>query len=177
VVRSGDTEFLTTIINEVRKGDLVILECGSGLSTKLVAATLAATNQGKMYSLEHMPSWVSRVSRRLSKRERRRVRVLEAKLIDYTEFSWYSTSSLPPNIIFDLVICDGPPEKTKGGRYGLLPLMHDRLTPEVLILLDDLVTHRSEYKIIQRWEREFGYSCEVRGEYGILTKTNLVGCR
>lgn len=39
---------------------------------------------------------------------------------------------------FALVICDGPPNwTTPGARYGLIPVMRDRLQKDWNILLDD----------------------------------------
>jgi hypothetical protein len=61
-----------------------------------------------------------------------------------------------------LVLCDGPPAKTKGGRYGLLPILRPRLSPDALILVDDY--KRSDEKgIVDRWLNEFGGSLTVMG--------------
>ena len=38
---------------------------------------------------------------------------------------------------FALVVCDGPPSGTLGGRYGLVPVMREHLQPGCVILLDD----------------------------------------
>ena len=65
------------------------------------------------------------------------VNVCLSPLRSYGEFSWYELPSggLPEE--FRLVICDGPPESTPGGRYELLPVLGPRLSKGTVILLDD----------------------------------------
>jgi hypothetical protein len=64
--------------------------------------------------------------------------------------------------VFDLVICDGPPGTTKGGRYGLVPIMRERLKPGCAILLDD-AGREQERAIADRWKTELGASFEICG--------------
>jgi hypothetical protein len=54
---------------------------------------------------------------------------------------------------FGLVVCDGPPSQTLGGRYGLAPVMKDRLGPGCVILLDD-ASREGEQEVVQRWAKE-----------------------
>ena len=72
---------------------------------------------------------------------------------------------------FSLVICDGPPARTPGGRYGLLPVMKSHLRPGCVILLDD-VSRLEEREIIARWAEESGAKYSFEGAekpFGILT--------
>ena len=56
---------------------------------------------------------------------------------------------------FAMVVCDGPPGTTPGGRYGLLPVMGSSLAPGCQILLDDAA--REDEKIIAaRWAAHLG---------------------
>jgi len=64
---------------------------------------------------------------------------------------------------FSLVICDGPPGTTKGGRYGLLPVLDKRLPPGATILLDD-AGRPAETELIRRWENEAHFKTEIRGD-------------
>jgi hypothetical protein len=61
-----------------------------------------------------------------------------------------------------MVICDGPPGGTKGGRYGLIPIMSERLATGCTILLDDVV-RESERAIANRWQAETGATSETLG--------------
>lgn len=63
---------------------------------------------------------------------------------------------------FTLVICDGPPGSIRGGRYGLVPIMKERLKPGCVILLDD-AAREQEQTIAGKWEAELGASSEILG--------------
>jgi hypothetical protein len=63
---------------------------------------------------------------------------------------------------FALVVCDGPPYDTKGGRYGLVPRMRERLQPGCVILLDDAYREQ-ERAIARRWKAELGASFTILG--------------
>ena len=71
-----------------------------------------------------------------------------------------------------LAICDGPPGSTKGGRYGFMPNFNDRLAPDAVILLDD-ADRSGEQKVLQRWQEEFGWKTEMRGQekpFAVVTR-------
>ncbi|MHC4846180.1 MAG: hypothetical protein ACYTCU_08465, partial [Planctomycetota bacterium] len=57
---------------------------------------------------------------------------------------------------------DGPPGDTRGGRYGLFPLMGGRLAPGCVLLLDD-AEREGEQDVARRWETAWGASLEVLG--------------
>ena len=57
-------------------------------------------------------------------------------------------------------IADGPPGNTKGGRYGLLPIMRSRLAPDVVILLDD-AERPGEQRVLQQWKAEYQAAYEL----------------
>jgi hypothetical protein len=84
------------------------------------------------------------------------------RLKDYGEYCWYDAplASMPVN--FSLVVCDGPPGTTKGGRYGLVPVLGKRLGPGCVIILDD-AAREHELAIARRWEAELDTLVELRG--------------
>lgn len=130
-----------------------VLECGSGLSTLVLAAAARSSHQ-VVWSLEHDPGWVRTVSQRLHDLGMDSARVQLATLRNYGCFDWYDPplDQLPRR--FSVVVCDGPPGRTRGGRYGLMSVMGDRLVPGTTILLDD-AQREAEREIVCRWEREF----------------------
>jgi hypothetical protein len=147
-----------------------ILECGSGLSTLLFG--LVAQRTGNIvWTLEHNADWAQKVTDRLIEFGIDAVRLCVQPLRDYGDFSWYDPPLRSMPARFAGVVCDGPPGDTKGGRYGLLPVMRERLAPSAWILLDDAV--RSEERAIaSRWGAEFGATVEIRGTvrpYAALT--------
>lgn len=138
-----------------------ILECGSGLSTILVGA-IGKSRGLRHWALEHKPAWAARVQRNLDRYRIDSVVLCGKPLKDYGEFSWYDPplESMPES--FGLVICDGPPGITKGGRYGLGAIMKKRLDPGCVILLDD-AGREDELAIARRWEAELDAPFETLG--------------
>jgi hypothetical protein len=168
---SGDTMYLEAVWRESLKARR-ILECGSGLSTIIMGKVAKATG-AEIWSLEHIPAWKEKVNGILSKLGLPN-RVVDAPIKSYREYDWYTLpADLPGD--FDLVICDGPPSATKGGRYGLVPVCGERIA-KAKILLDD-AERPEEQAIMQRWEKEFGFagSMSRSGDqaFSELTKVNL----
>ena len=151
-----------------------ILECGSGLSTVIVGAI--AKRRGLCHwALEHTPEWAAKVRRYVKRYNLDSVSLCVSPLKDYGAFCWYDVplESMPER--FSLVICDGPPGSTKGGRYGLAPVMRERLKPGCVILLDD-TSRQAERATASRWESELGASAEMLGSakpYSKLTVNSM----
>jgi hypothetical protein len=129
-----------------------ILECGSGLTT-IMMGLLAGRRGVEIWSLEHSAEWHARITNALGRHRIPGVQMCYAPLREFNGFSWYDPPLATMPRDFSLVICDGPPGDTPGGRYGLLPLLRDYLSPGALILLDD--AHRpSEQEVMSRWNAE-----------------------
>jgi hypothetical protein len=78
-------------------------------------------------------------------------------LKDYGEFDWYEVSDegIPAQPFIDLIICDGPPAQTRGGRVGLPYVLGSRFADGCIIAADD--AHRpGEREMISRWKSDFG---------------------
>jgi predicted O-methyltransferase YrrM len=159
---SAQTEFLEASLRETRETAGPILECGSGLSTLLIGAVAQARGI-RVWALEHDPRWADRVRKYLRKYRIDAVTLCMAPIRSFGDFDWYSLTSLQtlPGKI-SLVICDGPPGGTRGGRYGLVPVMLDKLRPDCTILLDD-GARDEERAIAERWAQT------------ILGKPELIG--
>lgn len=149
-----------------------ILECGSGATTILMGI-LAGRRKIEVWSLEHYPEWRARVSDVLSRNQISGVRVCSSPLVEYGEFVWYDPPLAEMPKEFSLAICDGPPGSTKGGRYGLLPVMRDRVPIGSAILLDD-AGRIDEQQMIKRWESEAAFEKQVvhaeGGTYAVLQR-------
>ncbi len=129
-----------------------VLECGSGLTTILLGL-LAKRNGFTITSLEHNAQWHERITQRLEHLDLQDVvSVHLTQLKSYGQFDWYDLDSIGLVDTYRLVVCDGPPGKTRGGRVGLVPVMGDRLADDAVILLDD--THRKrEQRVVDMWRR------------------------
>jgi predicted O-methyltransferase YrrM len=157
---SVNDEYLVACIHHALHTDGPILECGSGLST-IVLGLVARSREVPMWSLEHIPEWADRVGRNLKRFHIDSVRLCVRPLKVFPEFSWYDAplNSMPE---FSLIICDGPPAETRGGRYGLLPVMRSKLKPGAMILLDDTLRDH-ERAVAGRWAAELKTDHSIHG--------------
>lgn len=164
---AADVAYLVAVAEYAAQAKGDILECGSGASTLLLAA-IAERSGVKVHSLEHMPEWRQKVCAALEKRSLK-ADVHAAPLETRGQFSWYR---IPENLPFHfaIVVCDGPPDATPGGRYGLLPCVGDRLQGAV-VLMDD-AERPGEQHVLQRWRTEFGVHFDIvtnKGSYAVAT--------
>lgn len=158
---SAQDEYLAGCLQHALTARGPILECGSGLSTILVGAI--ATKRGRSHwALEHRPEWAAKVQRCLKRYRLDRVVLCTDPLSDHGSYCWYDAPLAAMPDSFSLVICDGPPAGTKGGRYGLVPIMQERLGPGCVILLDD-AGRDEERAAARRWQAELGAGLQVRG--------------
>jgi predicted O-methyltransferase YrrM len=164
-------EYLQELMERASTTPGPILECGSGVST-LLLGLLAGKRGVETWTLEHMPEWHARVSGTLERRGLRHVHNCLAPLRDYGGYSWYSPPLERMPRAFQLVICDGPPGNTPGGRHGLWPVLGERLAPGAVILLDD-ADRPGEEEVLRRWRDEAAMRMELRrvqgGAYAVLT--------
>ena len=154
-------DFLLECLAESMSCDGPILECGSGLSTILLGVIAEQTGK-TVWSLEHNAEWGNRVQKCLCDFGIESVHLCVSPLKDYGDFSWYAPPiDVMPND-FSLVICDGPPARTRGGRYGLVPVMKGMFGRNCTILLDDAV-REDEKELAARCEQELGAKAIVCG--------------
>jgi BNR repeat-containing family member len=149
---SAGEEYLEACVRDALACRGPILECGSGLTT-IVLGAIAQRSAGRVWSLEHSQEWGDRVARYLATYRIGTVSLAIRPLKDYGGFSWYQPPLRDLPRAFHLVVCDGPPGTTEGGRYGLAPIMKERLAPGCVILLDD-AGRQEEQSIARRWAAE-----------------------
>jgi hypothetical protein len=102
-----------------------ILECGSGLTTLVMAIGGA-----EVHSLEHDPIWADRTKNAL-KALGLSANVHYVPIRDHGKYRWYE--SWPKLDKIDLLVCDGPPRLI--GREGLA-LIEDQLSQAVMVFDD-----------------------------------------
>jgi hypothetical protein len=166
---AANVEFLDECARYARESRLPILECGSGLTT-IIAGLIAKKRNNTIWSLENTKYWYNRLKKYSNSYQIDSIHIHYHSLIDYGDFSWYDPplDSMPDK--FSLVICDGPSDN-KGGRYGLLPVMKQRLAPGCIILLHNVDTN-DEKENLERWAVYTDLSYEIRGSaiphYGVV---------
>ena len=153
---AASVDYIEAMIGAVDETSGPIVECGSGLTT-LVLGLITSDNGRQICVLEHDPAWHRQISRMVGRHSLVNVGVHLTPLRSYGPFHWYDlTEVCIPNDIA-VVICDGPPGSTIGGRYGLLPVLRPRLKQSCIILLDD-AGREEERKILERWSQEYPLS-------------------
>ena len=163
-------EYASAFLRYARTADGPILECGSGLSTILLGL-MAERNGNKVWSLEDKSFWAEKVRSTLQRYDIKSVELCKTKLRDYGPYWWYDPpkTKMPKN--FSLVVCDGPPASTPGGRYGMLPIMKPHLKSGCTVLLDD-AGRVEERRILATWAEELGTSYRIEGvakPFGIVS--------
>jgi hypothetical protein len=158
---SASEEYLLACVREAQNSDGPVLACGSGLSTVVLAVILRQSGRA-LWSLEHHKGWGERVRATLALYGLRNAHVCEAPIVDYGEFEWYRAPLEEMPRDFGLIICDGPPATTRGGRYGLVPLVADRFGVRWTLLLDDAI-REPEQEIASRWAKQLDASIETLG--------------
>lgn len=153
------TDYLAEVCRQGVRAERAILECGSGLTT-LLLGLLAGRRGVPVWSLEHLPEWRARVASVLARHAIPEVHLLLAPLQDYGAFTWYAPQEPLPGK-FDLVVCDGPPSDTDGGRYGMLPVMRGRVDERTVILLDD-AERPGEHRVLTQWKQDAAVTVAVR---------------
>lgn len=157
---SAEEQYLAEVVRSAEVAKSAVLECGSGLTTLLIGA-VAARRGMHVHALEHNSEWHARVSGAIRDFGLANATVHLAPLRDFGDFVWYDAplGVLPTD--FAMVVCDGPPAGTRGGRSGLLPVMRRHLAPDCLVLLDD-ANRPAEQELLRTWVRDFGATQDMR---------------
>ena len=161
----------------------VVVECGSGSSTLVIADALRQNGAGVLISLEHLEEFGCKTRAMLEREGLNQwvdLRIAQLEDWDGTHLNdtkdetvkWYSSRALTGLQNIDLLFVDGPPGKTcKYARYPALPALIDYLAPGAQIWMDDTV-RQEEIDIINDWKDRYGYNAEffsLEKGLGILT--------
>jgi predicted O-methyltransferase YrrM len=158
---------LVEVCNEIVHGDRTrILECGSGVSTVLLARLLRERGRGAVTSLEHDPHWATLIQDHLQREHLEQIaRIVHAPL--QGDPPWYRLGELPDEI--DLLIVDGPPAFEPGHsarRTPALTRFDARLAPEAAVILDD-IDRPGEQQTIATWETSTSWRFQLNLPAGV----------
>ena len=146
---------LVSVCNEIVHGARTrIVECGSGVSTVVLARLVRERGAGRLLALEHDGQWAALVNEQLRRDALDDIaRVLHAPLEG--EPPWYAPArllELPDE--FDLLLVDGPPAYDAGHatrRAPALPRLQERLAVGAAVVLDD-IARPGERDVLAGWE-------------------------
>jgi predicted O-methyltransferase YrrM len=163
-----------------RKPRLVV-ELGSGTSTVWMAYVLQQTG-GKLISLDHEPGYAEQTRAALLQHGLTEVaEVRDAPLrpivLDGRTFPWYDVEALAGLSDIDLLVIDGPPEKTgPDARYPALRVLEKQLADAATILFDD--AHRAaEQAALRKWVdtiEGLTQEGEALGRHAVLSYRRIV---
>ena len=164
---SAAADFLKLIVDEViNHNPRNVVECGSGVSTLMLAAACREFGGGKIASLEHQQEYASDMRDIIASYQLQDfVTIIDAPLVDTQlngdEYQWYSLKSMHMRDI-DLLVIDGPPGKLQRySRYPAVPLLYDFLNKGCTIFLDD-AAREDEQEIARRWQSDYK---KLKGSY------------
>jgi hypothetical protein len=163
-----DADFAKVLIQEVGPGIRTVVECGSGMSTLLIATILEANGgEGRVVSLEHDARWASRTQELLGAAGlSHRAHVVYAPLcrqrVGQELVSWFALGGhakhreldLPRGSV-DLLLVDGPPTASPLARWPAPHVFRPHLSKDFTILLDD-GRRSGERQVVNRWVTELG---------------------
>lgn len=142
-----------------RERPSTVVECGSGVSTIVMAYAMREVDNGIVTALEHDEHWFRTTSELVDEHGLGawidlRLAPLEPIELDGESWPWYELAQLPEDAI-DLLLVDGPPGATREhARFPALPVLFDRIRPEGVVILDD--HERSEEReVAERWRSQF----------------------
>ncbi|MEW6647026.1 MAG: class I SAM-dependent methyltransferase [Pseudomonadota bacterium] len=157
---SAAPDFLQVIVDHVlTRKPQTIVECGSGLTTLMLARACALNGGGHVYSLENgadyaadTRAWISRYG--LNEYST----VLHAPLIPSTingrDYLWYDISQLAVQDI-DMLVIDGPPGFIQQhSRYPALPLLFEQMKDECTVFMDD-AARPDEQELVAMWQAQY----------------------
>jgi len=159
--RAAQPELASTIMEYIfMLQPKFILEAGSGASTVITCYCLEKLNEGRILSLDHDETYRKKTQELLQRHGLEPFgEVIYAPLRDYDlngkSWQWYDLQKFGGSRTIDLLVVDGPPVKTQSmARYPALPLLHEHLSDQAVVILDD-AARRSEWQCVERWLEEF----------------------
>jgi hypothetical protein len=164
---------LVLVCNDiVHRSRTRIVECGSGVSTVVLARLLRQRGGGAtITSLEHDAGWAALVTDMLWRESLGEVaRVVHAQL--QGDPPWYARAALAetPDEV-DVLVVDGPPAYASGHglrRAPALAAFAPRLTPTATVFLDDAI-RPGEREVLAGWESETAWRFVIDEASGLAT--------
>lgn len=165
---------LVVLCNEiVHRARTRVVECGSGVSTIILARLLRERRAGTLVAVEHDTAWAALVGDLLHREELDDVaRVIHAPL--QGDPPWYTRAALdalPAQV--DLLVIDGPPAHAPGHQHRRAPALaffDPRLVSGAAVVLDDL-QRTGERDLITQWEAETTWRFRINEAAGVAVGT------
>ena len=164
---------LVVVCNEiVHRSSTRIVECGSGVSTVVLARLLRQRGgAATLAALEHDPHWAALVTDLLQRESLDDLAHVVHAPLEHDP-PWYARAALtkmPDDI--DLLLVDGPPAHAPGQgrrRAPALNAFEARLTQTATVVLDD-VNRPGEREVLTAWQSETSWRFSIHEAAGVAT--------
>ncbi len=171
-ISSDMANILISVILEVKPK--FTLDCGSGISTVIIAYCLKRLKHGTVLSVEQDERYFDSTRHNIKLHNLEEIAsVICAPLkeiyIKDKSWMWYDTAFLRDIESINLLVVDGPiipgpygkTQKMKEmARYPGLPVLLEKLSDNCIIVVDD-AKREDERKVIETWVKEFSiFECE-----------------
>lgn len=136
----------------------IIVECGSGVSTVVLARCMQLNGAGRVVALDHDAHYAEETRRNLERHGLSEwAEIIHAPLQKRArgadEWNWYDLRNFP-DVRIDMLVVDGPPMPLgKMIRYPAGPVLFPRLSSTAAVFLDD-AGREDERRIVERWIAE-----------------------
>ena len=154
----------------------LVVECGSGASTLVIADALRQNGFGQLVSLEHDASYADKTRGYLVRENLdlwAAVQTVPLVVWEQEHFGgellaegekarWYDLTGLQGLEAIDLLFVDGPPAATcPYSRYPAIPAFFSRLSCTAEVWMDD-TRRQQEKQICEAWAQTFDLDLELR---------------
>jgi predicted O-methyltransferase YrrM len=158
---AAEGDFAGMIVRELERSPRLVVECGSGSTTVVIADKLRQSGSGRVVSLEHDASYAARTTGLINLAGLSEVaRVVEAPLrpqqFDNRIIEWYDRSIVEEAIDgdIDVLVVDGPPQLNPWARWPALEVFYPLLAEDPVVLIDDGRT-RETSRAVRAWVEQF----------------------
>lgn len=169
---AASPDFLLTAYQTARRIEPgLIVECGSGVSTLIMARAVQQNGKGRVLTLDHDAVFAAKTRELLEEHGLQEFAEvvhapLAAQKVGNEDFAWYRYD-VPPDLSIDLLIVDGPPEGPNTlARYPAGPRFIPQLNEGGTVLVDD-AQRPNEQTAVHRWLEELP---NLQAEYVPLEK-------
>jgi len=163
----------------------VVVECGSGTTTLLIARALRERDGGRLYSVESDQVFADQTWRSVRRAGLEDwvepiVAPIEAQRFGAETVSWYSLpaieAALPAEARVDLLVVDGPPMLGALSRWPAVEALWARMGDGAKVLLDD-GRRGGERRTAFRWRRdhpelELSFHDTVKGTWRLVKRAD-----
>lgn len=167
----------------------IVVECGSGASTLVIADALRQNGKGKLISLEHIDFYGAQTLATLQAENLEKyvdLRVGDLEVWDGKHLNpanaektskWYPEKLLLGIESVDLLWVDGPPGATcLFSRFPALPAFAKQLTANAEVWMDDTI-RQEEKDICQSWAQDYAFDLKYfsleKGLGVLIKKANI----